>query len=40
MLSNPGFVEKAPEKKINEEKEKLERYKEMLKTAKERLNNL
>ena len=26
MLSNPGFVNKAPEAKINEEKEKLNKY--------------
>ena len=31
MLSNPGFISKAPEAKINEEKEKLEKYKKMLK---------
>ena len=37
MLSNPGFVNKAPEAKVNEEKEKLANYKDMLKTAKERL---
>ena len=30
MLSNPGFINKAPEAKINEEKEKLSKYKEML----------
>ena len=30
MLSNPGFVNKAPESKVKEEKEKLEKYKEML----------
>ena len=30
MLSNPGFVNKAPEKKIQEEKDKLERYKGMV----------
>ena len=30
MLSNPGFVNKAPENKIKEEKEKLEKYKQML----------
>ena len=29
MLSNPGFVNKAPEAKINEEKAKLENYKQM-----------
>ena len=40
MLSNPGFVNKAPEAKVNEEKEKLANYKEMLETAKERLASL
>ncbi|MGN1299440.1 MAG: valine--tRNA ligase [Candidatus Scatovivens sp.] len=40
MLSNPGFVAKAPEAKIMEEKQKLEKYKEMLKTTEERLKNL
>ena len=40
MLSNPGFVNKAPEAKINEEKTKLENYKQMLETVVERLNNL
>ena len=38
MLSNPGFVNKAPEAKIKEEKEKLANYKTMLETVKERLN--
>ena len=37
MLSNPGFVSKAPESKINEEKAKLEKYEEMLKNTLERL---
>jgi len=37
MLSNPGFVNKAPEAKINEEKAKLEKYKEMLRSIEERL---
>ena len=37
MLSNPGFVNKAPETKINEEKAKLAKYQEMLKTLEERL---
>ena len=37
MLSNPGFVNKAPEKKIQEEKDKLEKYKEMLAKVIERL---
>ncbi len=35
MLSNPGFVNKAPAAKIQEEKEKLEKYKEMLKKFEE-----
>ena len=30
MLSNPGFVNKAPQSKIDEEKAKLEKYKDML----------
>ena len=30
MLSNPGFVNKAPQAKIDEEKAKLAKYKEML----------
>ena len=40
MLSNPGFVAKAPEAKITEEKEKLTKYKGLLQTAKERLEGL
>ena len=40
MLSNPGFINKAPEKKVNEEKEKLENYKNMLKNVEERLSGL
>ena len=40
MLSNPGFVNKAPEAKVNEEKEKLAKYKEMLALAKERIEKL
>jgi len=40
MLSNPGFVNKAPEAKINEEKAKLENYKQMLKTVEERLKSM
>ena len=40
MLSNPGFVNKAPEAKINEEKEKLAKYKEMLQNVIERLSNM
>ena len=37
MLSNPGFVNKAPEKKIQEEKDKLEKYRDMLSKVEERL---
>jgi valyl-tRNA synthetase len=40
MLSNPGFVNKAPEAKINEEKAKLAKYKEMLDSVIERLSNM
>ena len=40
MLSNPGFINKAPESKINEEKAKLEKYREMLKNIEERISNL
>ena len=40
MLSNPGFVSKAPKAKINEEKEKLAKYEEMLKNTVERLKNM
>ena len=40
MLSNPGFVNKAPEAKVQEEKAKLANYEEMLKATKARLANL
>ena len=40
MLSNPGFTSKAPAAKIEEEKQKLAKYEEMLKIAKERFANL
>ena len=40
MLSNPGFVNKAPESKVNAEKEKLEKYKAMLENTEERLQKL
>ncbi len=40
MLSNQGFISKAPEKKINEEKEKLENYKNTLESVIQRLNNM
>ena len=36
-LSNQGFVSKAPEKVINEEKEKMVKYKEMLEKVTDRL---
>ena len=40
MLSNPGFVNKAPEAKVQEEKLKLAKYEEMLKAVQERLKNM
>ena len=40
MLNNPNFVNKAPEAKVNEEKEKLAKYEEMLNASKERLAKL
>ena len=40
MLANPGFVSKAPEKKINEEKEKLANYKQMLEAVEKQLESL
>ena len=40
MLSNPGFVNKAPEAKVQEEKDKLANYTELLKATRERLENL
>jgi len=40
MLSNPGFVNKAPESKINEEKAKLAKYREMLEKVEERIKSL
>ena len=40
MLSNPGFVSKAPANKIEEEKQKLLKYQEMLKNVEERLKNI
>lgn len=40
MLANPGFVNKAPEKKVQEEKEKLAKYQTMLVATKERLEKL
>lgn len=40
MISNPGFVNKAPEAKVNEEKAKLENYKQMLMNVEKRLESL
>ena len=40
MLSNEKFVSKAPESKINEEKEKLAKYTQMMEQVKERLEAL
>ena len=40
MLSNPGFVNKAPEAKINEEKAKLAKYNEMLEKVEERIKSI
>ena len=39
MLSNPGFTSKAPAQKVEEERQKLSKYEEMLRLAKERLEN-
>ena len=40
MLSNPGFLAKAPEAKVKEEKEKLKKFNEMIETIDERLKKL
>ena len=40
MLANENFVAKAPEAKINEEREKLEKYKQMLENVKENLSKI
>lgn len=40
MLSNPNFVSKAPEKKINEEKEKKAKYEQMMEQVKQQLARL
>ena len=40
MLSNPNFVSKAPEKKINEEKEKKAKYEQMMEQVKGQLSHL
>ena len=40
MLSNPGFVAKAPVAKVEEEKEKQAKFNEMIKTIEERIKGL
>lgn len=40
MLSNPGFVAKAPAQKVEEEKEKQAKFNEMLKTIEDRISGL
>ena len=37
MLANPNFVDKAPADKVNAEREKKQRYEEMLKKVVDRL---
>lgn len=40
MLANEKFVSKAPEVKVREEREKLEKYTQMLAQVKERMAGL
>ncbi len=40
MLNNEKFISKAPEAKINEEKEKLAKYQQMLMQVTQRLETL
>ena len=40
MLSNPGFIAKAPAQKIEEEKEKQAKFNEMIASIEERISNL
>ncbi len=40
MLGNPGFLAKAPAAKVEEEKEKLAKWNEMLESIEQRLKNL
>ena len=40
MLSNLGFINKAPESKVQEEKQKLAKYKELLSAVEERLASM
>ena len=40
MLGNPGFLAKAPEAKVQEEKAKLEKFNEMIANIESRIKNL
>ena len=40
MLSNPGFIEKAPPAKVAEEKEKQAKFNDMIKSIEERIEKL
>lgn len=40
MLNNERFLSKAPEQKVEEEKEKLSKYRQMLEKVEERLGQL
>ena len=40
MLSNPNFVNKAPEAKVNAEKEKLQKYEEMMEKVNTQLKQM
>ncbi|MBO4816004.1 MAG: valine--tRNA ligase [Clostridia bacterium] len=40
MLSNPGFIEKAPAAKVEEEKQKQQKFNEMIKSIEERIEKL
>ena len=40
MLANPGFLSKAPEAKIQEEKDKMQKYEDMLKDIITRLEQI
>ena len=40
MLGNPNFVNKAPEAKVNAEKEKLQKYEEMMEKVNVQLSQM
>ena len=40
MLHNPGFVKKAPEAKVNQERDKLAKYQQELTLTQKQLNEL